>query len=167
MCYQPGIQKHLFIRFTMAHKMTNVFSLSHITLGDTSFIQNEGRYISNWLTETDTDRIPVWHSRSWSPLYACSSSPPWCWPPPIRWVTPLSRPSPRAPTSSPSTTTASRGRRWRRDTRCCRPSCPRREDPLLMGSLFHSAIKFLWQKIKKPFKLRIIGFLAQLQTSGL
>lgn len=41
----------------MAHKMTNVFSLSHFTLGVTSFLQNEGILLTDWLTETDM--LPV------------------------------------------------------------------------------------------------------------
>ena len=57
MCYQSGIQKHLFIRFTMAHKMTNVFSLSHYTLGVTSFIQNEGILVTGWLRLTLTGSL--------------------------------------------------------------------------------------------------------------
>ena len=37
-----SINEHLFVPFTMAHKTTNVFSLTHFTLHVTSFNQNEG-----------------------------------------------------------------------------------------------------------------------------
>ena len=46
-----SINEHLFVSFMMAHKTTNVFSLSHFTLLVTSFNQNEGILSADQLTE--------------------------------------------------------------------------------------------------------------------